>query len=129
MRAPRAALYSQGIVTRTHKFARYFAATEHQTPTTWAELFECNDVVLYDIGRDPHELVNLAHPRYRHQYRALILELNALLNEVVERETAPGAPPARGASRRTAVKLPWLPISARDEDKQQARGRRASLGS
>ena len=77
--------------------------------------------MLYDIGRDPHELVNLAHPRYRHQYRALILELNALLNETIARETATGtdarldesevAIPPWARAARGAVKLPWLSIA------------------
>ena len=39
-RASRPARVTQGIVTPRHKFARFFAATSHQLPTTWKDIFE-----------------------------------------------------------------------------------------
>ena len=59
--------------------------------------------MLYDIGRDPHELVNLAHPRYRDRNRALLLRLNDALNAAIAAETAtPGPPRVPWTSRRRA---------------------------
>lgn len=43
-----------------HKFARYFAPTERNSPKTLAELFAANDVELYDLQSDPSEMKNLA---------------------------------------------------------------------
>ena len=87
----------QCLVSSTHKFGRFFSKNEHQLPKTWAQLFEYNDVVAYDTVSDPYELVNLAHPRYRDQNKALILKLNQDLNDLIKRET----------TETTNVQSPW----------------------
>jgi arylsulfatase A-like enzyme len=70
-------------VTERYKFTRYFS-TDFNTSTTLEELLEKNDIELYDLQNDPQELVNLAaNPENREE---LILELNALLNQLIAEE-------------------------------------------
>jgi arylsulfatase len=74
----------RGITTDKYKYVRYFSPLDFNTPTTLEELFEHNDVQLFDLEADPDELVNLAaDPEANGE---LILELNDLLNETVARE-------------------------------------------
>ncbi|MCR5674295.1 MAG: sulfatase-like hydrolase/transferase [Lachnospiraceae bacterium] len=74
----------RGIVTADHKFVRYFAPTDFNTPTTLEDLFAHNDVQLFDTKADPEEVVNLAaDPETNGE---LILQMNELLNETIRRE-------------------------------------------
>jgi arylsulfatase A-like enzyme len=67
-----------------YKFGRYYAPTACNTPQTIAEIFQKNDVQLFDLQSDPHEVQNLAlDPEKSH---ALILRMNALLNELMAKE-------------------------------------------
>ena len=43
-----------------YKFARYYAPDNFNTPTTFEELVGNNDLELFDLERDPDEMVNLA---------------------------------------------------------------------
>jgi len=43
-----------------HKFARYFAPTQRNSPQSLVELFKNNDVELFDLDQDPEEVKNLA---------------------------------------------------------------------
>jgi hypothetical protein len=43
-----------------YKFSRYFAPIERNRPTTPDELYANNDVELFDLQTDPHEMSNLA---------------------------------------------------------------------
>ena len=47
-------------------------------------LFSLNDVELYDLERDPHELNNLALDRARHG--ELLLAMNDKLNRLIDAE-------------------------------------------
>jgi arylsulfatase len=67
-----------------YKFGRYYAPTAPNRPRTLAELQQNNDVQLFDLQHDPGEIHNLAlEPK---QNEATILKMNALLNEMIEKE-------------------------------------------
>ena len=74
----------RGITTDQYKFVRYFAPLCFNTPETLEELFENNDVQLFDLKADPEELDNLAADPETN--RELILQMNALLNETIKQE-------------------------------------------
>ena len=74
----------RAIVTERYKFARYFSPLDFNMPLTLEELYARNDVELYDLKTDPHELVNLAaDPSGQAE---LILKMNDRLNELIRRE-------------------------------------------
>ena len=67
-----------------HKFSRYYAPNNFNTPTTFEELVGNNDLELFDLEIDPDEMVNLAvDPNVN---RELILRQNELLNRLIARE-------------------------------------------
>ena len=74
----------RGIVTDRYKFVRYFSPVGFNTPTTLEELFEKNDVQLFDLEADPEEMVNLAADREANA--ELILQMNDLLNRTIAEE-------------------------------------------
>jgi arylsulfatase len=74
----------RGIHTGRHKFARWFKPSQHHRPTDWDTLIRHNALELYDLQRDPLELDNLAHAPEWHQ--SLVMQLNAQLDQLVERE-------------------------------------------
>ena len=77
----------RGIVTERYKFARYFSPLDFNTPTTLDDLYNRNDIELYDLETDPHERRNLAaDPARRKTNAELIAEMNRRLNELIERE-------------------------------------------
>ncbi len=53
----------RGLITEDYKFVRYFSPLEFNTPTTIEELYEKNDVRLFDLNQDPEELHNLYRTR------------------------------------------------------------------
>ena len=67
-----------------YQFARYFSPKQHNRPTSMEALFSLNDVELYDLERDPHELNNLALDRARHG--ELLLAMNDKLNRLIDAE-------------------------------------------
>ncbi|WP_203099327.1 sulfatase-like hydrolase/transferase [Skermanella rosea] len=67
-----------------YKFSRYFAPTEHNEPTTLDQLYDHNDVELFDLERDPSETDNLARDRVAN--KDLILAMNAKLNTIIRTE-------------------------------------------
>ena len=67
-----------------YQFTRYFSPRQHHRPTTLETLFAMNDVELYDLEKDPHELLNLALDRRRHG--ELLLAMNAKLNRLIDAE-------------------------------------------
>lgn len=74
----------RGIHDGRYKFARYFAAAEHHTPTDLKTLTRYNDLELYDIEADPDEMNNLANDIEPHA--DLIQSLNQRLNELIATE-------------------------------------------
>ena len=67
-----------------YKLSRYFSPRQHHTPTSLDMLFALNDVELFDLESDPLERHNLALDRARHG--ALLEEMNAKLNALIDRE-------------------------------------------
>ncbi|HDU4094040.1 TPA: sulfatase-like hydrolase/transferase [Klebsiella aerogenes] len=68
-----------------YKFTRYFSLQQHHTPRTENELFALNDIELYDLQSDPHEMNNLAKDK---QHLPLIMALNHKLNALYATEVA-----------------------------------------
>jgi arylsulfatase len=73
----------RGLITPHYKFARYFKPIEHNKPQTWEALVAANDIELYDLRADPHEIHNLATTP---AHRDTVMRLNAQLNERIARE-------------------------------------------
>ncbi len=67
-----------------YKFARYYAPTNFNTPVTLEQILRNNDVQLFDLKNDPLETHNLALDPEKN--RALILRMNALLNQLMAKE-------------------------------------------
>jgi arylsulfatase A-like enzyme len=67
-----------------HKFTRYFAPTQRNSPKTIEELFAQNDVELYDLKNDPSEMNNLAVDRNTNS--KLIEEMSAKLELAIADE-------------------------------------------
>jgi len=53
--------FLRGYTDERYSFGRYYAPLAPNRPSTCDELFEANDVVLYDRVTDPDEVVNLAN--------------------------------------------------------------------
>ena len=77
----------RSITDERYKFSRYFSFRDFNTPATLEELRARNDLELYDLARDPDEMVNLAHDFARN--RDLIAAMNAKLNALIAREIGP----------------------------------------
>jgi arylsulfatase len=67
-----------------YKFARYYAPNAFNAPRTLEQIFQHNDVQLFDLKSDPDEMHNLALDR--EQNREAILRMNALLNNLMAKE-------------------------------------------
>ena len=78
---PQARGMVRGIVTDRYKFVRYFSPVGFNTPATLDELYEKNDVQLFDLAADPDEMINLAADREHNA--ELILQMNDLLNRTI----------------------------------------------
>jgi arylsulfatase len=67
-----------------YKFTRYFGPTQHNTPKTIDELYQNNDVELFDLMKDPAEMTNLAATKGTN--KELVMTMNAKLNGVIKDE-------------------------------------------
>jgi arylsulfatase A-like enzyme len=67
-----------------YKYGRYYAPTAFNTPTTLEEIFNDNDVQLFDLHNDPHEVHNLALEPEKN--RETMLRMNQLLNDLIAAE-------------------------------------------
>lgn len=65
-------------------FSRYFSPKQHNRPVTLEQLYQLNDVELYDRQADPHEMVNLAAKPG--SSRDLVLAMNEKLNRLIDSE-------------------------------------------
>jgi arylsulfatase len=75
----------RSVVDGRFRFSRYFSPKQHNRPAGLDELFELNDVELFDLEKDPLERTNLALDRgkYREQLEAMNAKLNALIGREV----------------------------------------------
>ena len=67
-----------------YRFSRYFSPLQHQLPTSIETLFAYNDVELFDLESDPHEMHNLAVDAEVNS--DLLLTMNRKLNALIESE-------------------------------------------
>jgi hypothetical protein len=67
-----------------YQFTRYFSPKQHNRPTSLEDLFELNDVELFDRQNDPHDVENLALDREKHA--DLLIAMNAKLNRLIDEE-------------------------------------------
>jgi arylsulfatase len=65
-------------------FSRYFSPKQHNRPTTLEQLYQYNDVELYDRQSDPYELKNLAATSGAS--RELVVAMNEKLNRLIDAE-------------------------------------------
>ncbi|MFK7803619.1 MAG: sulfatase-like hydrolase/transferase, partial [Anaerolineae bacterium] len=76
----------RGIFDGRYKLIRYFSIGNYHLPADVDTLLKNNDVALYDLVIDPHEMVNLArvdHPDYD---KNLLATMNTKLNDLIESE-------------------------------------------
>ena len=74
----------RGVFDGRYQFTRYFSPKQHNRPTSIEALFELNDVELFDLHNDPHELDNLALDREKNA--DLLMAMNAKLNKLIDAE-------------------------------------------
>lgn len=74
----------RGVFDGRYQFTRYFSPKQHNRPTSIEALFELNDVELFDLQNDPHELDNLALDREKNA--DLLMAMNAKLNKLIDAE-------------------------------------------
>lgn len=67
-----------------YKFSRYFAPIARNKPSTLEELYADNDVELFDLQSDPHEMINLAADKKAHG--DLVLAMSAKLETAIKAE-------------------------------------------
>lgn len=67
-----------------YKFSRYFAPVDRNKPADLAELYQVNDVELFDLQTDPAETKNLAADREKN--RDLITMMSARLEALIKDE-------------------------------------------
>ena len=76
----------RGMFDGRYKFVRYFGLAHYNQPRSIEELFENNDVALYDLQMDPEELNNLANQDNPNYDEELLKTMNAKLNALIEAE-------------------------------------------
>ena len=74
----------RSIYEGRYKLTRYFSPKQHNRPTSLEELFKLNDVELFDLQTDPHELNNLAMGGRKSG--DLLEAMNAKLNTLLDAE-------------------------------------------
>jgi arylsulfatase A-like enzyme len=66
-----------------YKYSRYFSILDHNRPTTVEQIFKVNDVELFDLKNDPHEMNNLALDKTKQD---VLLAMNDKLNGLIDNE-------------------------------------------
>ncbi|MEZ5999232.1 sulfatase-like hydrolase/transferase [Hyphomonas sp.] len=74
----------RGVFDGKYKFARYFAPADHHLPRTFEDLVARNDLELYEVDDDPHELTNLACDA--EAMKDELVRLNDMTNALIEKE-------------------------------------------
>ncbi len=74
----------RSVTDGRHRFSRYFSPLQHNLPKTLEEIFEYNDVELYDLQVDPNEMQNLAVDVKANG--DLLLAMNQKLSDVIDAE-------------------------------------------
>jgi arylsulfatase len=74
----------RSIFDGRYVFSRYFSPKQHNRPTTLEEIYQYNDVELFDLKADPLEIKNLAMDRA--QNAELIVAMNDKLNRLIDME-------------------------------------------
>ena len=74
----------RSVTDGRYRLSRYFSPKQHNLPSSLEELFEYNDVELYDLESDPNEMRNLAVDRQTNG--ELLLAMNQKLTDVIEKE-------------------------------------------
>jgi arylsulfatase len=72
-----------------YQFSRYFSPKQHNRPASMEALLQLNDLELFDLQADPHELSNLALDLKKHG--DLIAAMNAKLNKLIDAEVGEDA--------------------------------------
>jgi arylsulfatase len=78
-----------------YKLVRFFGFENYNSPETVADLFENNQVALYDVRNDPDEMINLANPDNPDYDEGLLATMNAKLNALIEAELGEDKAPFR----------------------------------
>ena len=76
----------RGVFDGRYKLIRYFAIDNYHLPESVETLLAHNDLALYDLVNDPHEIVNLARPDHVDYDENLLLEMNQKLNHLISTE-------------------------------------------
>ncbi|MDJ0553048.1 MAG: sulfatase-like hydrolase/transferase [Microcoleaceae cyanobacterium MO_207.B10] len=76
----------RSVTDGRYRYSRYFSPLQHNTPETIEQIFEYNDVELFDLESDPNETCNLATTERREANEKLILEMNQKLNDIIAEE-------------------------------------------
>ena len=74
----------RSVTDGRHRFSRYFSPLQHNLPKTPRQIFQYNDVELFDLEADPNEMQNLATNRRANQ--ELLLAMNQKLSDVIADE-------------------------------------------
>ena len=74
----------RSVTDGRYRFSRYFSPLQHNLPETMEQIFEYNDVELYDLQADPNEMQNLAVDTKTHG--DLLLVMNQKLTDVIKSE-------------------------------------------
>ena len=75
--------FLRGYVDERYRFGRYFSPLAPNRPKTVEDLFEHNDVVLYDRETDPMETTNLATSP---EHRDVVARYNGKLESLITAE-------------------------------------------
>ncbi|MFW2441116.1 MAG: sulfatase-like hydrolase/transferase [Arenicellales bacterium] len=67
-----------------YRFSRYFSPLQHNLPETMEQILKYNDIELYDLQADPHEMRNLAVNTEANG--DLLLTMNQKLTDVISAE-------------------------------------------
>jgi arylsulfatase len=74
----------RSIFDGRYKYSRYFSPKQHNKPVTIKQIFSLNDVELFDLKADPHEMNNLAVDREKNN--DLLLAMNEKMNRLIDAE-------------------------------------------